>query len=76
VRAILDELRARAAGGYVEPSVLGCGCAAAGEFHEARVLVARGVAEHDVGWQFSKSPAWAPFKSDPGGAAMLRALCY
>jgi serine/threonine-protein kinase len=76
VRAILDELRARAAGGYVEPSILGCVCAAAGAFDEARALVARGVAEHDAGWQFSKSPAWAPFKSDPGGAAMLRALGY
>ena len=37
---------------------------------------ARGIAEHDVGWQFAKSPAWAPFKSDPEGAAMLRALGY
>jgi eukaryotic-like serine/threonine-protein kinase len=76
VRAILDELRARAAGGYVEPSILGCVCAAAGALDEARAFVARGVAEHDTGWQFSKSPAWAPFKSDPGGAAMLRALGY
>ncbi|AHG93294.1 protein kinase (plasmid) [Gemmatirosa kalamazoonensis] len=76
VRAILDELRTRAAGAYVESSVLGCVFAAAGELAEARALVARGIAEHDTGWQFSKSPAWAPFKSDPAGAAMLRALGY
>jgi serine/threonine-protein kinase len=74
VRAILDELRASAAGGYVESSILGCVCAAAGEVDQARALVAHGIAEHEVSWQFSKSPAWAPFKSDPDGAAMLRAL--
>jgi tetratricopeptide (TPR) repeat protein len=74
VQAILDELRARAENGYVESSVLGCVSAAAGEVAQARALVAHGIAEHEVSWQFSKSPAWAPFKSDPQGAAMLRGL--
>ena len=76
VLAILGELRTRAASGYIESSVLGCVHAAAGAFAEARALVARGIAEHDVSWQFSKSPAWAPFKSDPQGISMLRALGY
>jgi serine/threonine-protein kinase len=76
VRAILDELRTRAASAYVESSILGCVAAAAGDFAQARALVAGGIAEHETSWQFAKSPAWAPFKSDPAGAALLRAHGY
>jgi eukaryotic-like serine/threonine-protein kinase len=76
VLAILDELRSRAASGYIESSILGCVHAAAGAFGEARALVARGIAEHEVYWQFAKSPAWTPFRVDPEGEAMLRAVGY
>jgi serine/threonine-protein kinase len=74
--AILDELRGRAATGYVEWSVLGAVAAAVGSADEARALVARGIAEHEVYWQFAKSPAWTPFRVDPEGEAMLRAVGY
>ena len=76
VQTILDELRSRAGAGYMESSVLGAVNAAAGLMDEARALVARGIAEHDVYWQFSKGPAWAPFLADADGAAMLRAIGY
>jgi hypothetical protein len=56
--------------------VLGAVCASAGLLAEARALVARGIAEHEVFWQFAKSPAWAPFRADAEGAAMLHALAF
>jgi Flp pilus assembly protein TadD len=71
-KRILDELQQRATTGFVELSVLGAVHAALGEMDEARALVARGIAEHEPGWQFAKSPAWAAFRADPKGLAMLR----
>jgi TolB-like protein len=76
VQEILDELRGRAAAGYIEPSALGAVSAAGGSMAEARALVARGIAERDSYWQFAKSPAWAPFLADPEGAALLRPLGF
>jgi len=73
---ILEELRGRAAAGFVEHSVLGAVAASSGLMAEARALVARGIAEHEVFWQFAKSPAWAPFRADSEGAAMLHALGF
>jgi tetratricopeptide (TPR) repeat protein len=75
-RAILDELRVRAGTGFVESSVLGAVSATMGFMEEARALVARGVAEHEPYWQWAKCPAWAAFRTDPEGAAMLRAIGY
>jgi eukaryotic-like serine/threonine-protein kinase len=71
-RRNLAELQQRAKTGFVEQSMLGAVHAALGEMNEARALVARGIAEHEAGWQFSKSPAWAAFRSDPQALAMLR----
>jgi serine/threonine-protein kinase len=71
-KRILDELQQRATTGFVELSVLGAVHAALGEMDEARALVARGIADHEPGWQFAKSPAWAAFRADPKGLAMLR----
>lgn len=73
---ILEELRGRAATGFVERSVLGSVAASSGLMAEARSLVARGIAEHEVFWQFAKSPAWAPFLADSEGAAMLHTLGF
>jgi hypothetical protein len=70
---ILEELRGRAVTGFVEHSVLGTVAASSGLMVEARMLVARGIAEHEAFWQFARSPAWAPFRADPQGAAMLHA---
>ena len=71
-KRILAELQQRATTGFVELSMLGAVHAALGEMDEARALVARGIAEHEPGWQFAKSPAWAAFRADPAGLAMLR----
>jgi len=76
VRTIVEELNSRATTGYVEWSVRGSAAAALGSIAEARTLVARGIAEHEVWWQFAKSPAWAPFRADPEGAAMLHAIGF
>jgi hypothetical protein len=43
-----------------------------GEMAEARRLVALGIEQHEMWWQFAKSPAWAPFLADADGAAMIR----
>jgi hypothetical protein len=43
---------------------------------EARALVARSIDERETYWQFSKSPAWAPFLADADGHAMLHAVGY
>jgi serine/threonine-protein kinase len=74
VEDILQELKTRAATGFVERSAIGAVAAAAGQLDEARALVAQGIAEHEVNWQFAKSPGWGPFRADAKGAAMLRAL--
>jgi serine/threonine-protein kinase len=76
VQEILEELRDRATAGFIEQSVLGAVSASAGLLVEARALVARGIEEHEVFWQFAKSPAWAPFRADSEGAAMLHALAF
>lgn len=73
---ILHELRARSATEFVEHSVLGAVAASSGLMPQARALVARGIEEHEVFWQFAKSTAWAPFRADPEGAAMLHALAF
>ena len=76
VETILDELRHRATTGFIEWSLLGSVHAAHGDMPKARELVARGIGEHENYFQFAKSPAWAPFRSDPEGAAMLGAIGY
>jgi tetratricopeptide (TPR) repeat protein len=73
---ILEELQGRASTGYVELTVLGAVHAALGSMDEARALLARGIEEHEVGWQFARSPAWEAMRSDPEGNAMLRAFGY
>ena len=42
-----------------------------GEMAEARRLVALGIEQHEVWRQFAKSPAWAAFRDDAQGTAML-----
>jgi len=76
VRDILLELQQRAQTGYIESSLLGCVTAAAGSLSEARALVSRGIAEREAYCAFAKWTAWAPFRADPEGAAMLRALGF
>jgi serine/threonine-protein kinase len=75
-RAILDELRTRASTGFVESSVLGAVSATMGLMAEACTLVARGIAEREPYWQWAKCPAWASFRANPEGAAILRAVGY
>ena len=72
VRGILAELHERAAKGFVEHTVLGAVHACLGEMAEARRLVALGIEQHEMWWQFANSPAWAPFRADAEGAGMLR----
>ena len=72
VRAVLAELEERATKSFVEHTVLGSVHACLGEMAEARRLVALGIEQHEVWWQFAKSAAWAPFRADADGAAMLR----
>jgi len=38
---------------------------------EARRLLALGIEQHEMWWQFSSSPAWAAFRADAEGKAML-----
>jgi hypothetical protein len=71
VRAILAELEQRATTSFVEQSVLGSVHACLGEMAEARRLVGLGIEQHEIWWQFAKSAAWAPFRADAEGAAML-----
>jgi len=42
-----------------------------GEMPEARRLLALGIEQHEMWWQFSSSPAWAAFRADAEGKAML-----
>ena len=51
--------------------MLGSVHACLGEMTEARRLVALGIEQHEIWWQFAKSAAWAPFRADAEGAAML-----
>jgi serine/threonine-protein kinase len=76
VRAILAELEQRAKASFVEHSVLGSIRACLGEMAEAKRLVAIGVEQHEIWWQFAKSAAWAPFRADAEGAAMLGKLGF
>ncbi len=76
VQAILAELRQRASQGFVEQSPLSAVAASAGLLPEARALLARGIADHEIYWQFAKSPAWAPLVADPEGASMLRVIGF
>jgi hypothetical protein len=43
-----------------------------GEMPEARRHTALGIEQHEMWWQFAKSPAWAAFRADAEGTAMLR----
>jgi serine/threonine-protein kinase len=70
--AIHQELQARARTGYISPSILGAAAAAAGHRDQARSLVARGIEARDTALLFWKSPAWAPFRADPEGLALLQ----
>ena len=72
-KRLLAELEQRASSGFVELSILGAVHATLGEMEVARAMVARGIAEHETSWQFWASPAWAAFRADPEGLAMLRA---
>src|SRR4051812_19119484 len=72
VRGILAELTDRASKSFVEHTVLGAVHACLGEMPEARRCTALGIEQHEMWWQFSNSPAWAPFRADAEGAAMLR----
>jgi len=72
VRGILDELRERASKGFVEHTVIGAVHACLGEMTEARRLTALGIEQHEMWWQFSNAPAWAAFRADAEGTAMLR----
>jgi serine/threonine-protein kinase len=72
VRGILAELLDRASKGYVEQTVLGTVHACLGEMAEARRLVALGIEQHEIWWQFAKAPSWGPFRADAEGLTMLR----
>ena len=72
VRDILVELKERATNGFVEHTVLGAVHACLGEMTEARRLVALGIEQHEMWWQFASSPAWAAFRADAEGTVMLR----
>ena len=68
---ILAELNERAAKSFVEHTVLASVHACLGEMPEARRLLALGIEQHEMWWQFSSSPAWAAFRADAAGKAML-----
>ena len=70
--AIHQELRSRAAAGYISGAVQGAVAASAGHLEEARSMVARGIEARDTYLLFWKSPAWDTFRADPEGLAMLR----
>jgi serine/threonine-protein kinase len=72
VRGILGELKERASKSFVEHTVLGAVYACLGEMPEARRHTALGIGQHEMWWQFAKSPAWAAFRADAEGTAMLR----
>jgi eukaryotic-like serine/threonine-protein kinase len=74
-RAVLDELRERAAAGFVEQSALAAVAASVGLASEARALLARSIADRETYWQFT-TPAFATLLTDPGSAAMLRAVHF
>ncbi len=74
-RAVLDELRERATGEFVERSTLAAVAASVGLASEARALLARGIADQETYWQFT-TPALAPLLADPESAAMLRAVHF
>jgi serine/threonine-protein kinase len=76
LRDILAELEERARNGFVEHTVLGSVHACLGEMAEARRLVTLGIEQHEVWWQFSKSPAWAAFRADAEGVEMLRSYGF
>ena len=67
VRGILTELEDRATKSFVEHTALGSVHACLGEMAEARRLVALGIEQHEIWWQFAKAPAWAPFRADAEG---------
>ena len=70
--AIHDEIRTRAAAGYVPWSEQGMAAASAGRLDEARPLVRRGIDARESYVAFWKDPAWGPFLADPEGRQMLK----
>ena len=72
VRDILAELVDRASKSFVEHTVFASVHACLGEMVEARRLAALGIEQHEMRWEFSQSPAWAPFRADAEGVAMLK----
>jgi TolB-like protein/cytochrome c-type biogenesis protein CcmH/NrfG len=76
VREVLTELKHRVESGYIESCVLGCVMASAGNLEEARTRVIKGIADHEPYFQFSQSPAWAAFRSDPQGRAILEKVGF
>jgi serine/threonine-protein kinase len=70
--AIHQELSERARTGHVGFAARAAVAASAGHFDEARELVAQAIAARDSYLTFWKLPAWAPFWTDAGCAALLR----
>jgi hypothetical protein len=56
--------------------LLGCVTASTGVLPEERALVSRGIAEREAYCAFARWTAWAPFRADPEGAAMLHQLGF
>ncbi len=71
---LLATLRARAATGYVQPSVLGLAHAALGDLEAGMVLLERAVAEHDPSMMMLKSfPMFRAFRGHPRFRTLLHA---
>ncbi len=70
---IYQELRTRAETGHVGLGEQAAAAVAAGRLDESRVLAARAIEARDPYLAFWKLPAWAPFRQDAEGMALLRA---
>jgi serine/threonine-protein kinase len=71
-QAIYGELRTRAATSFIGSAEQASAAAAAGHLEAARALVARAIDMRDTYLVFWKLPAWAPFRRDPEGMALIR----
>lgn len=71
---LLENLRARATTGYVQPSVLGLAHAALGDVEAGMVLLERSVEECDPSMMMLKAfPVFDPFRSHPRYRSLLHA---
>ena len=70
--AVYEELRGRAATGYVGWSEQAAAAASAGRLDEARRLVAQGIEARDPYLLFWKLPGWAPLRADAEAMKLLR----